>query len=59
MEVKRSHKEMTLIKCICKKKKKGGLDMINNGLFLRNIESIGRNKCNYTCSNDPIFAIHV
>lgn len=34
MEVKRSHKEMTLIKCICKKKKGGGgLDMINNGLL--------------------------
>lgn len=32
MEVKRSHKEMTLIKCICKKKG-GGVDMINNGLL--------------------------
>lgn len=25
MEVKRSHKEMTLIKCTCKKKKGGGV----------------------------------
>lgn len=34
MEVRRSHKEMTLIKCICKKKKGGGgLDIINNGLL--------------------------
>lgn len=33
MEVKRSHKEMTLIKCIFKKKRGGGLDMINNGLL--------------------------
>lgn len=32
MEVRRSHKEMTLIKCICTKKR-GGVDMINNGLL--------------------------
>lgn len=33
MEVKRSHKEMTLIKCIFLKKRGGGVDMINNGLL--------------------------
>lgn len=34
MEVKRSHKEMTFIKCIFLKKRGwGGLDMINNGLL--------------------------
>lgn len=34
MEVKRFYKEMILIKCICKKKKRGGgLDIINNGFL--------------------------
>lgn len=33
MEVKRFYKEMILIKCICKKKRGGGGDIINNGFL--------------------------
>lgn len=57
MEVKRSHKEMTLIKCICKKK--GGVDMINNGLLCETLNRSVEINAIIHVVMIPFFAIHV